>query len=309
MNVKHCHRALPNFLMVGTSKAGTTSLYYYLQQHPDVFLSEVKEPCFIASRFIDYPTRGVNDEKFFNRHLVDSFDEYTGLFEPGRNKTAIGEASTNNLVYAKRAITEIKKYIGEPKIVIVLRNPVERAFSAYMMLVRDGRETLPFEEALAAEDNRIRDNWDHIWMYKREGMYFQNVSAYLDNFKHVKICLFDDLKTRPVSLVQELFRFLDVDAAFVPETRVRHNASGLPTNRRINEFFVKPTKLQAFLRTCGTTLIGQGRWAQLRDRTRARFLKKVHLEPDIRHRLIGYFEEDIYKVSRLISRDLSHWLQ
>ena len=136
---------LPNFLVVGAGKSGTTSLYHYLKAHPDVFMSRIKEPGFIVAQFIKMPQSGVGDER---QSTVGNFSDYCRLFEDAEGKKAVGEASNDNLYHYERAIPYIKRFFGDIKIIIILRNPVDRAFSAYTYLLRDNREFLTFEEDL-----------------------------------------------------------------------------------------------------------------------------------------------------------------
>lgn len=298
---------LPNFLIVGASRSGTTSLYYYLKQHPEIFLSNVKEPFFISAQFVNYPTKGVGDDYFFKRHVVKRFEDYCKLFESAAGKKAIGEASANNLYYSDKSIKYIKQFLGDPKIIIILRNPVERAFSAYMMLVSDGREYLSFDEALSQEKKRFQKNWGHIWMYKDSGLYYNSVRAFLENFSDVKVCLFYDLKNRPLSLMREIFEFLDVDISFVSDSTVQYNVSGIPKVKLINEFFVKPSKLQNVTRAIGKFVLGEDRWAKLRDTLRAKLLTKSEIKPEMRQYLKEFYWEDIKNLEVLLGRDLSNW--
>ena len=98
---------LPNFLMVGAAKAGTTSVYYYLKQHPEIFMCDPKEPKFILSTFAK-PFKGIGDEKRQD-YVVRSLKEYKELFKNAKNKKIIGEASADNLYYSKKSIPAIKK--------------------------------------------------------------------------------------------------------------------------------------------------------------------------------------------------------
>jgi len=241
--VRPAEAVLPNFLVVGAARAGTTSLYYYLKQHPEIFMSRIKEPRFIFAQFTRFPTNGIGDER---SNVVRDLHDYCLLFKESSGENAIGEASPDNLYPYKDAIPTIKRFLGDPKIVIMLRNPTERAFSAYMFLVRDRREFLSFEEALDQEDKRIREGWAPIWFYRKAGFYYDSVKAYSRDFSNVKACLFDDLEKDPSSLVQELYGFLGVDPAFVPNTSTRYNVSGNPKSRMLNDFFIKRSILVSF---------------------------------------------------------------
>ena len=115
---------LPNFLIVGAAKSGTTSLYRYLQQHPDIFMSQKKEPKFFSSQFLKFPFVGPGDQNM-ELSICKTFDKYESLFKYADNIKAVGEASADNLYYYTHAIPLIKKYLGNVKILIILRNPID----------------------------------------------------------------------------------------------------------------------------------------------------------------------------------------
>jgi hypothetical protein len=296
---------LPNFLIVGAARSGTTSLYEYLRMHPQVFMSGFKEPRFMISRVIAEHLKGIGDEK---KRIFTDFDEYCRLFEGAVGKEAIGEASTEYLYHHQEAIKNIKHFLGTVKIIIMLRNPVDRAFSNYMHLVRDNREFLPFEQALAEEEKRNNEGWSSAWFYKGKGVYYPGVKAHMDNFRDVKICLYDDLKKDSVSLTRSVYDFLEVDASFEPDTRTIYNASGAPKLKTINKFFIEPTLLRGALRTVGKLILKEEGWIRLRDTMRPKVLAKMEMKPETRRYLAGLFREDILKLQDLIQRDLSPWL-
>jgi hypothetical protein len=296
---------LPNFLIVGASRCGTTSLYHYLKEHPDVFMSRIKEPSFFLAQFNPVPEKGIGDDK---KKYYQDFDDYCRLFEQAGKSKAIGEASTENLYHSEKAIPYIQQYLGNPKIIISLRNPVERAFSAYTYLLSENREFLSFEEGLEQEEKRRRDGWRQIWFYQDAGFYFRRVKAYLENFGDVKICLFDELKKTPVSLVQDIFRFLGVDPSFVPDVTTRYKTSGIPRSKKINRLFETPTRLRSFVRAVGRFILTEDRWIQWRDTLKAKSYAKAEMKAETRKTLENAYREDILKLQDLIHRDLSRWL-
>src|SRR5215210_1748036 len=153
---------LPNFLVIGAGKSGTTSLYHYLRQHPDVYMSPVKEPLFFAAEGgrIRFPgPDGRMISRAANPGAVTRMKDYRALFAGVSGKKAVGEASPQYL-YTPEAPLRIKHYVPEAKLIAVLRNPVERAYSAFLHRTRLGREPLAdFSEALRQEDSRMREGW------------------------------------------------------------------------------------------------------------------------------------------------------
>lgn len=157
LNEKHRYlgagRHVPNFFIVGAAKSGTTSLYHYLKQHPEIYMSPVKEPKYFLASINKFPHNGPGDIEV-DKKIIRTWDEYLKLFSNASVEKCIGEASCGYLYYCELVAPSIKRISPEAKIIIVLRNPVERAFSAYCYLFREGRETLSFEEALKIEEER-----------------------------------------------------------------------------------------------------------------------------------------------------------
>ena len=145
---------LPNFLIIGAAKGGTTSLYAYLQQHPQVFMSSPKEPTFFGNEGTDGLFNGPHDEdRGYHSRVITNFVDYSALFDRVTNEKAIGEASIY-YVYLPEAPEQIRKYVPKAAMFAILRNPADRAYSAYLHVVRQAREPYPaeVESALAFQD-------------------------------------------------------------------------------------------------------------------------------------------------------------
>ena len=300
------HPRLPNFLIVGANRCGTTSLYHYLKEHPEVFMSRIKEPSFFLAQSFKVPERGIGDDR---RQFVTDFDDYCRLFEEAGDCKAVGEASTENLYHYDKVIPYIQRLLGNPKILISLRNPVERAFSAYSFLTSENREYLTFEEGLSQEEKRIRDGWRQIWFYKQAGFYSARVKAYLENFRDVKICLFDDLIRDPLLFIQEVYRFLGVDSSYVPDLKAKYKTSGIPRSKKINRLFEEPSRLRSAAGTVGKFFLREDRWIRLRDTVKAKSYARAEMMPETRKYLEGVYHEEIVRLQDIIQRDLSAWLR
>lgn len=297
---------LPNFLIVGAQKSGTTSCYYYLKQHPEIFMSAIKEPHFIVEQFFEYPPNGLGSVRIY-KHRIKDFSDYCKLYQTSGGKKAVGESCADNLYYYEKAIPYIKHFLGNPKIIIILRNPVERAYSAYTELIRDNLEYLSFEDALKEEENRINEGWYNAWFYRDVGFYYKPVKAYVEAFDRVKICLFDDLTNDAFSFIKGIHEFLAVDTAFVPNLKTIYNTSGIPKFRRLNRFFVKPTRLHSVTKRIGKLILKDDRWVKLRDTLRGKLLTKKDMNPETRRHLQDVYRDDIQRLETLIGRDLSTW--
>ncbi len=300
-------RVLPNFLIVGVGKSGTTTLYYILKEHPDIFMSPVKEPCFFSAQFLNLPQKGIQDEK---KLFVREFADYCTLFADVKNEKAIGEASADTIYYYEHTIPMIKQVLGEPRIIIMLRNPVDRAYSNYMHLWRDNREYLSFEDGLAQEEARIRNAWQVMWYYKKRGLYYDQVKAFMEAFSHVHVVLTDELKKNPQDTLKGVYEFLEVATDFqTTQTRKQYNISGFPRFKTFNNFFLMKNAFQRTVRAVGSFLLTADRYAKFRDAIRAKFFIRVDMKPETRAYLQNEFRDDILKLQDLLQKDLSGWLK
>ena len=294
---------MPNFLIIGAAKAGTTSLYGYLVQHPQVYMSSIKEPRFFALEGEKLDFRG--PAQSINHTSVTTLAEYSQLFQEVTSQTAIGEASTVYLSHPK-APERIKHYIPDVKLIAILRDPSERAFSSYLHLVRDGYETLSFAEALEAEASRIKDNWQPLWYYKERGFYYQQLQRYFEIFapEQIEIYLYEDLAKDSTGVIQNITRFLEVDDTFAPDLE-RKNVSGIPKNRLVQNLLTKKNPLKSVLKPLLPESLRQSVIQNISQRNLG---AKPTLSPQMRQNLIAIYQEDILKLQELIQRDLSHWL-
>jgi len=298
---------LPNFLIVGAAKAGTTSLYYYLREHPEIYLPEVKELRFFSAMPGNF--RGPGDERV-NKTIIKSLEEYKLHYIHVNHEIAIGDVSPDYLYFYKNSIPRIKKILKDPKIIIILRNPIERAFSQYLHFVRDGREKLSFEEALKAEEQRREQNWEWAWYYKDVGFYYKQVKAFLENFSEVKIYLYEDFKRNPLNIIQDLYKFLGVDISFVPSNiGLRYNVSGIPRNKILHYFLTQNNILKSSIKPFIKALIPKHTRRKILEKILQKNLVKPQMKPETREYLKELYKDDILKLQELIKRDLSHWLK
>jgi hypothetical protein len=301
---------MPNFLVIGAGNAGTTSLYHYLDQHPEVFMSPVKEPKFFALEggLPDYQGPGdrwVMTQTSTNRAVTD-LEEYRALFRGVRGEKAVGEASPAYLCNPD-APKSIKRHVPEAKLIAVLRDPAERAYSAYMHQVRDGRETLPFAEALDAEERRTAANWAPAWRYKAEGLYCGNLARYFELFgrERVRVYLYEDLGADPRGVMRDAYRFLGVDASFEPDTSQRHNMSGVSKNG----FLVSLVRKRHPVKTAIKPLVPATVRRRLVSGLQKRVLSRPPFPPEVRRELVEAYREDVLRLEDLLGRDLSAWLR
>lgn len=298
----------PNFLVIGAAKSGTTSLYSYLNQHPQIYMSPVKEPRFFALEGKEINYQG--PAKVINRKTINSIEEYENLFDNVQDETAIGEASTLYL-YHPQAAAKIKQYIPQAKLIAILRNPVERAFSSYQHLVRDGYETLSFEEALNAEKKRIADDYPPLWHYQQRGFYYQQLAQYFTTFpvEQIKVYLYEDLINNSNSMLEDIFNFLEVTPNFHPNTTQKMNASGTPKNRVLHKIITKIITQDNFAKSAVKSLLPKELRQNLYKKVKKSNLKQNNTIPNyLAQQLQESYRQDILQLQELLKRDLSTWL-
>ena len=299
---------IPNFLIIGAAKSGTTSLYRYAEQHPQIYMSPVKEPKFFALEGEDLDFRGPGDqERMKASSWITTFGEYNEQFLGVTDEIAVGEASTLYL-YNPNAAARIRHYIPHVKLTAILRDPAERAYSNFLHMTRDGCEPLAdFAEALREEERRVRNNWMPSWHYKQRGFYYAQLRRYFDQFpsSQIKVYLFEDLTADPRRVLQDLFEFLGVDGDFSPDLSERHNRSGVPRHQALQRFLISPSPIKTALKAVVPSGLSKrtARW------TRNRNLVKAPMSPEVRMQLIGMYRDDILKLQDVVQRDLSRWLE
>jgi len=295
----------PDFLVVGAARAGTTSLHSYLGQHPGIFLPGVKEPCFFI-----FEDRHRNFVKGKFAFATRNFKDYSRLFSKAGPSQLIGEMSTPYLYLYEETIGSIRKYFQDYrkiKIVILLRDPAARAWSQYKWRVRDGREPLSFEEAVEAESERMSKNYSFDYYYTSRGFYFKQVKAYLENFDHVHIILFEDLMNRPDTVLKALCGFLGIPDNFNFKILKPQNESGIPRWKSLSRIVTWENRIKYKF------------WYSLPDTMRKRIrnsfskfnsagMKEMSMNPVMKEKLTRLYKEDILALQELINRDLSSWL-
>lgn len=239
---------LPDFLIVGAAKSGTTSLFYYLSMHKSIFSPAEKEPHFFT--FYNNPANFTSPSKM---RSYSSLDEYAALFN-GISPTQItGEGSTSYLYDYNTAIKNIKELYGsrynDLKIIILLRNPVKRAWSQYWQFRKFYFEPEDFEVTIKEEtvNDRLGKGWSYFYDYLGFGKYYDQVKAYLETFDQVKIVLQEDLLADSDKYVSEVLDFLEVDQLDEKvDTERKFNPSGKPKDNFYGKVWAFKNKTNFF---------------------------------------------------------------
>ena len=293
------NKQLPNLLIVGAAKSGTTSLHHYLNQHLDVFMSTHKEPHFLINNEI-------GKERIANG--ISDFENYKALFNDGQNQKYRGESSVMYLSFPKIVIPNIKQFLGEDvKIIIMLRNPVERAFSAYQHVKRYNiMENLSFEQALKDADKRYKKNeaMTPASRYKEIGLYHDTVKAFQQAFKAVHIIIYDDYEKDLNTELEKVFDFLNIEKMEL-DTSQRHMVGGWEwKNEKIKKIVMPKSNFKSVLKL----FLPKGLRKTIRKKLMQQNTKEVQeMSAETKLSLKSYYAEDVKKLSILLNRDLNHW--
>jgi hypothetical protein len=304
MRSRSVRHRLPDFLGIGAAKSGTTALHEYLRQHPQVCMSRRKEPNFFAFDRQRPRFRGPGDCTILNRDALWRLDDYLDQFTAARPGQVVGEISPRYLG-TPGAAERIRHWLPEARLFAILRQPADRAWSHFSMRRRDGFEPCQqIEDALADEPRRVRENWG-AGRYFERGLYARDLQSYLEQFprERIRIYLYDDLVADPAGLFRDLFEFLGVDPAFVPDMTHRPNPSGDLRNPVLRWLWTKPGT-RSFVRPLLPKALRQrvSSWMVRRP------LVRRQMPPETRASLTERYRDEILRLESLIGRDLSSWL-
>jgi hypothetical protein len=307
---------LPNFFLAGVSKAGTTSLHRYLDQHPQVFMSPVKEPMFFAaadllsrpywSDVAETAARHAKLEAYLDgpqppgaEHFVLEWEDYVRLFRDVREETAVGESSTAYL-WLPSAAGAIRSAVPDARLVFVLRDPADRLFTLYRGSLR--REPgVPFRDWFQASLEQPRRRFLRL----DPARYATHLQRFFDAFprERARVYLYDDYRTDARAVLRDLFAFLGVRPDYPVDVSRRHNETLQPRFPRLHAM------RRRMLGDASLT-----RW--LPDGAR-RALSRLYLgrgdgrpmDPADRRLAIDHYRDEIVRTQELVGRDLSAWLR
>ena len=293
----------PNFIIIGAMKAATTSLYTYLKQHPDIFMTKVKEPMFFNNfnQEKDYKIIGSKSKK------VNTLEGYFSLFDDVKNEKAIGEASPA-YIYNEKAPSLISNILPKVKIIAILRHPTDRAYSNFLHTKRADRENITsFQLAINAEENRIKEGWSPLYHYIEKGYYSVQLKRYFDLFpkENIKVFLFEDIVKQPKESLKDVFQFLDVDDSFDVDSSKKANVSGTPKGvlgfilKKMRYYNLMPKfAISDYLPNFIVKLIFKSVYSE-----------SEKLNEGLRKEITDkYYKEEIKSLEKLIDRNLSSWL-
>jgi Sulfotransferase domain len=294
---------VPDLFLVGAAKCGTTSVAHQLLSHPQVFLPVAKkEPHYFS--FADHAP--AYTDASFATTIVWKRKDYVGLYakaEPGKR---LADCSTSYLYRHSTAIPHLLQSYGDRakdlRVSCVLRDPVERAYSHWLYLVRNGHETLSFDEAIQPANIERRRGQRWGFDYRNYGLYADAVAAYKGAFPHFKVFLFEELKD-PQRMWDELCTFNGLDRT--PVRTVQANPGGVPKSK----WLVRMLRRGKWLRQLSHLAPDSMRTAMRsgRDKMMKQALERPAMSAAARAELNAFYRADVDRLSAIIGRDLSHW--
>lgn len=297
---------MPDFLVIGAARAGTTALHALLRQHPRVFMPTHKETNFFAYEGETLSCAGPGAD-YINNSIV-SLDAYQALFADASTNMICGEASPLYL-YSAKAPERIKHHVPNAKMVVILRNPIEQAYSHFMYATKQCIENeASFDRALTLETERLAQDWQPLFGYSKFPRYGEQLSRYFELFPREQFLIrrYEDYQADPDLLLREIFDFIGADPAFEPNTDQKLNAGGVPKNQAFQDFLMKSNPI-----TRGVGLIVP---KQTRLKIRDWLASKNMSQPDemsahARQLLKNRLSDDIQTLENLLEWDLSDWLR
>ncbi|MCP4614554.1 MAG: sulfotransferase domain-containing protein [Planctomycetes bacterium] len=273
---------LPNFLIVGAQRTGTTWLFECLRSHPEIYLADIKEVNFFSS------TGAFN----YDRGL----DWYAAHFSSAGNYTAIGEITPEYLLDAK-APERIKETLGNVKIIIIIRNPIERAYSSYGKGLRENHWSCSFEQFIEANLDYCIDR----------GMYYTQIERYLRVFPKQNICvkIYKDIAKDPCKYIQGIYSFLGVNSDHIPASIHQRFNVGTGEKSKLVQFLVltrdlvyRVPLLNKSVKAIQRTSIGNQFIRQLL------ISKRTEISQEIASGLSVVYYDQVVQLSKLLNRDL-----
>jgi len=289
--------ALPDFFVLGVAKSGTTSLHHYLRQHPALFLPYVKELHFFDG----------DDERF-----ASGLDRYLQYFSGGGPRL-VGEATPSYFRHVEVAAERMRQLYDTdpPRFLLLLRDPVERAYSHYLHNVSEGREPLSFKAALRAEQGNPEERWEAWKGYFADGVYADTLVRWFDSFPEERflILLSAELKQDTDAALRNAFRFLGVDPDVEVDTDARLNRTGEQQSRVLGTLL---SSLPPGLRTLAERWTPEPArlWVEqfVRRRSTGDASDRPSLDPALERELRARYAPHVRRLEALIDRDLSAWL-
>ncbi|HEY6788486.1 MAG TPA: sulfotransferase [Trebonia sp.] len=300
--------ALPDFLVAGVPKAGTTALHAALSRHPGLYLSEIKEPKFFLTDGPP-PTRGGPGDAITYREHVWQRDKYEALFEPGPPGTLRGEA-TPLYLYDRDAMRRIRDLIPGARLIVIIRDPVERAHSNWAHLWSAGLEPIgDFVRACAQEQRRIEAGWASFWHYTGLGKYGEQLQHVYTLFprEQVLVIRYRLLADDPASTLDRICAFLGVETGLLGEIP-RENVTAHPEHTLSHRAVAVGMRATDAVGRLLPSTAGAGVTSRIERFLQRGNRQRQPLDWQQREALLPQFRQDIRLLEEVLGEDFSDWL-
>lgn len=296
-----------DFVITGTFKGASSTLAFELDQHPAISISEPKDPYFYLAK-LDPTLTG--PETFMKRHrdsCVLERNAFDALFPKDRGTSLRGDATPLYLYCHDHAIPAIKADNSKARIIIILRNPGDRAFSNYNHNVKDGFETRSFAECISTWEKTEVFPLHPFFHYVRAGFYDAQVAAWQAAFAHVKVVTYEQVTTNAHIVLNEIARFLGITAEFQPrDETIRLNKSGIPRYKALHEFIIQENPIKKLLRPLYRAVLrNPHKRKRVAERIKNFNIESQEMKATDRAKLNAIFAEDIARVSDRVGLDLA----
>jgi hypothetical protein len=294
---------LPNFIIVGFPKCGSTALHYYLESHPEIYMPLQKELHYFTSDKLLKLNKGPGDKEV-KKFMLTSLIEYQKAYKNVRDEKAIGDASPSYINHPDK-IPFIKETLKRSKIIILLRDPIKRAYSNYLHLLREKREHLPFLEALEEEDNRAKKKYSDFWYYKYNSTYFEKVDKFKKSFDEVLIITQEELNNNTIKTVKKVYSFLGVSEITPENADQRYNAGGIYKDNFMTNLLLKQS---VFRSTLKKLIPITPKMKKYKEKIIAKYKTKAPaISDEAENYLVERLKEDVLKLNQVYNVDISNW--
>ncbi|WP_417608084.1 sulfotransferase family protein [Owenweeksia hongkongensis] len=300
---------LPDFLIIGAGKSGTTAILYFLGKHPDIFFPKRKEPNFFALKGVDVNSYEFEESKEYHLRSIDNLPDYLELFRDAPEDKIAGENS-NQYLYAEQAIPNIKEYVPNAKLIALIRHPAERLVSRYNHMERDSVVPIGGIDAIFDKTS--------IWWKRpdllQEGFYGKHLGKYFEAFdrEQIKVILYDDFKADNTGVIKDICQFIGVNPDFEVDTEIEINKSGKLKDNFFNKMLGQNgTIINALKKVSPTihkTLKNNTAVKERLIQWRNKNLETVEFPADFKERVTKeIYIDDIKKLEKILGRSLEHW--
>lgn len=293
----------PNFIIAGFPKCGTTSLFHYLKQHPEIFMPKQKELHFFTQPQIFKLNKGPKDKVVKQPH-IKSEKEYLELFKSVKDEVAVGDASPSYINYPEN-FGMIKQYLNDPKVIVIVRDPIDRAYSNYLHLKRELRETMDFFSALKNEDNRREESYSDFWYYRFNSTYYKKILMAKKTFSNVLVLTAEEFKRNPEITLKKVYSFLGVKLIVKKQAlETKFNVGGYYKKNLITSLIFQPSRFKNALKkiikpTRGIKML-VSRFSRLFQ------IKQPSIDQDSLNYLKKHFSKEINNLKKM-NIDVSKW--